>query len=596
MEAPLHWVIIETGSNQAYIFSTNKQRLQVAASAAVWQLGMEWIPEAIRGPGLTLVPGNANGGSDPIGVFRRDPNAVLHVVKASGRAVLLVHNEEHGRSIIRHVTRHALEERTGLDVWGHVGPALASDLSDAGKQFFVTDVGLRRQRTQRFSPITRFPTLPFHQPCAYTGLPAVRWDKETPKEPDLQARSDVIDFLFGNATKARKRMIKSAYGELTSEDQGFARYVMVRPEDLSGEGLSDNGWIGILHADGNGVGKIFANLRYAYQGEQFVRKQAELSSRLDDLTWMALRDTIVGRDSATGELTAQWRVDEENPTKYRNSILPIVVGGDDVSAALSGVIAFDFAELLARNFSHYAADEHGRPFRDALAAVKTALGADSAEASAIPDGLSLAVGLVFTKAHHPFSHSIEVAESLTSEAKKGSGRRYSAIDTHVLFESAVRDLEAIRKHMTFDDETFTYAGTPIAVPLTSTERAQATEDGLMTVDDVRALQGELTTDKETETPRLSRSQIQMFKQAITESKDHDTLTQKIALVRNRLAVLDVTIPSLVDHQLPDVTRDSASTMFTQALDLIDVARGTVESSHEHNNANGPSSADAEATL
>lgn len=575
-----YWVIIETGSNQKYIFGTNKQRLQVAASAAVWRLGMEWIGRAIVDSGLGQVAaapdeGSVFDGSAPstaaLQRYRASPNAVLHVVQASGRAVLLVHAPAHGRRIIRAVTERALSTRSGLDVWGRVGPAVADDLHDAGEAFFVTDVGLREQRAQRFSPSARFPTLPFHQLCGYTGLPASGWEVETAKETELHARSDVVDFLFTNAADARDRMIKTAYEKLGKKEWSLASHVLLRAHELArGDELSSNGWIGVLHADGNGVGKIFANLRLAYKGEAFILKQAELSAGLESITWNALRDTVIGKDHSTDD-TARWGLDP-NDGSFKNVILPIVVGGDDVAAALSGSIAFDFAVLLSKNFGHYAATDLGAPFRDALAAVKDSLreAGRTDEVDSIPPTLSLAVGLVFTKPHHPFSHSIGMAEELTSSAKKYSNREVGAVDTHVLFESAVRELQTVRAGMGFsaNGESFSYAGQPIAV--------ESNDHGLPTVDELRALQDLLTpseqNDQHAGSMTLSRGQIQSLKEALTESPDRATLLDRLSMLDNHLRLDDRTIPDEIDPR-----QSSGNPILVQALDLIDVARGTVES-------------------
>lgn len=101
-----------TGSNQAFIFETNKQRLQVAASRLVHELGHHWVPEALEGVG----------------------RAVRHVVKASGKAAILT-SPEVGRQVIEIVTRRAALEGAGIDVWGVIGTKpVADDLSDAGER------------------------------------------------------------------------------------------------------------------------------------------------------------------------------------------------------------------------------------------------------------------------------------------------------------------------------------------------------------------------------------------------------------------------------------------------------------------------------
>lgn len=562
----MHWVIIETGSNQRYIFATDKQRLQVAASAMVWQLGFEWIRQAITDVGLTYTTHRAE--------LVSSPDHVLHVVEASGRAVLIVHTPGQGRSIISNVTARALAEHSGLDVWGCVGPAIRDDLSDAHQLFVETDVLLRDQRTRRLPPATRYPNLPFHEQCAYTGRPTVRRAREVGgvADADPQSRSDVIDYLFTASTRARARMLDRLEVGIDRSDRETIRDVTVRLTDLTSTGLKDNGWIGVLHADGNGIGRIFANLRRVYPGSKFVEKQRELSAALESLTWKALQDSISGRDAATGARSA-WAEPDARKV-YRNSVLPIIVGGDDVSLAASGRIAFDLAVLLMKNFGHYATNsELGAPFTEALTQVKRVLSELDEPVEDIPDTLSLAVGLVFTKPNHPFVHSISLAEELTSEAKRQSGRRYAALDCHVLFESAVRGLDDIRASMGFegvgDSTGFTYAGRPIALVPNS--------DGLLTVEEFEELIDALG-DGGRDDSSLTRGQIQGLKEASTEADDRATLHSRVDLVRARFELLGTKLADIIDEQLPRAAADGVameSTMFISALDLAVVRAGTV---------------------
>lgn len=591
----MHWVIIETGSNQRYIFATNKQRLQVAASAAVWQLGFVWIKEAIEKVPLPYCR--------DLTTFE-SKRSVMHVVKASGRAVLLVHNAEDGRAIITAVTRRALEEKTGIDVWGRVSSRIDSEFKNAGDVFFETDALLREQRTKRLPPTVRFPTLPFHEQCAYTGLPAATVKKEVDGESP-KARSDVTEFLFENAGKARQRLLDKLHGAkvgLTPEDQAAAKRCTVQVKQMS-DGVRNNGWVAAIHADGNGIGKIFANLRVTYpEGRTFVAKQMELSDSLEELTWKALRDTVLGIDRTSGN--------SERTTWPDRSILPIIVGGDDISAAVHGRIAFEFSALLVANFGHYArADQLGKPFITAFDDVRKKVPG----IKDVPKQLSLALGLVFTKPNHPFSHSIALAEELTSSAKTHSKRQVGAIDSLVLYESAVRDLDSIRDMMIIperrsdDDDreppaagaeepgipVFSYAGRPIIV--------NDTHDELMTVGGIRELIDELSPPPDSNLPsvrapgqhdsgdsakRLSRGQIQDLRQALTEPRTIAGVTDQLRLVRARIDLSGNHVPEIIDKELRGVlAAGKDSTMFVTALDLAVVRAGTVEGNARANEDN-----------
>ncbi|MGF1647458.1 MAG: hypothetical protein ACFCVF_11160, partial [Kineosporiaceae bacterium] len=96
-------MIIETGGNQRYLFDTNRLRHAVGASQLVWETTNRWLPDAIHDPG-------------------RREGRIEEVMVASGRAHLLVDDEQVGRELIRRLSLWVLEEAPGLQLTGVVGP------------------------------------------------------------------------------------------------------------------------------------------------------------------------------------------------------------------------------------------------------------------------------------------------------------------------------------------------------------------------------------------------------------------------------------------------------------------------------------------
>ena len=109
-----HWVVIETASNQAFVFASNKQAVNVGASELISRVGMAWVPEAVAH------------------LVEKDGARVEKIVLVSGKALLIIDTEEHGRAIIRAVTERALREAPGLQVWGVVDPEPIADDADRG--------------------------------------------------------------------------------------------------------------------------------------------------------------------------------------------------------------------------------------------------------------------------------------------------------------------------------------------------------------------------------------------------------------------------------------------------------------------------------
>lgn len=594
----MHWTIIEVGSKQPYIFSSNKQRLQVAASAAIWSLGCERVRKAIESAGCDRVPDRE------LRKFLDDPDAqsdgrprVGHVVETSGKAVLLVPTKQAGIDIVEILTREAIEDNSGLDVWGYVSERLADDLSDAGTVFHLAELGREQHRLRRLGPQHRDATLPFHEPCAYTPRPAIVREVETSEDPtaERQARSASVDYLFRRATEARRRMIETLK-TLDPEAWTVVRQLILDLPNMK-KGLSDNGWVGVLHADGNGLGTIFTNLRHIYTGRDFISKENALSRSLDEVSWQALLHTVrgvhldgsfasdAGIDGvAADEPTERWA---RNPKEFANTILPIVVGGDDFALAVSGAIAFDFAVLLAQNFTRLASGSLGQVFTDALAELHK-------HEIPVPGSLSLAVGLAFTKPHHPFTHGFHLAGQLEKAAKERS-RDTSIIDAIVLRESTVRDLGDIKRQRTISvgdpsRDIYSFKSRPLDV--------DGSPFALSAVDHVRLLIRELNaTDEDTGERALPRGRIQVIRDALTEvgSGDVRQVRSAIESAQARHAYQGVQFPELLQEELDSLVAqlraaeqaaatDSANTTvvttdIVTAIDLADVMRGT-----EHGNS------------
>ena len=161
---PRHWVLIETGANQAYIFDTNRLRHAAGASYLVHELGTSWVPEIARSLGASVV------------------------LAISGKALLLVDNPAAGRAVIGAVSERALREAPGLEVTGVVGPGFDPALDSApagdapgpaGPGRALTHVEalagtyelLEAARGSRPSPHLRDPLLPWFEVCRDSGLP-----------------------------------------------------------------------------------------------------------------------------------------------------------------------------------------------------------------------------------------------------------------------------------------------------------------------------------------------------------------------------------------------------------------------------------------
>lgn len=382
-----HWVVLETASNQAFVFASNKQAVNVGASELIFRAGTAWVRDAIKQLGKSEVE---------------------EVVLASGKALLIVDTADHGQSIIRAVTEEALREAPGLQVWGVVDPEPIADDADRGPALERAHRLHATCRASRPSSLMRAPTLPYVKPCRYSGLPATAIGREG---SDWYPRGAAVHAAWRRAGAGRSRMAE----ELDAERA-------VLSADLLDRGVSEAGWIAVVHADGNGVGELFSHLHQAYSGADYTSRLHDFSVALDEVARKSLKDAV-----ATQGGRADW-------------ILPIVIGGDDVTAIMDGQVAFDVTEEFLRRFEQHSAEHPA--IREVVAAVL----AEVAPSAAHPVGLTACAGIAFIKPHHPFSDGYHLAEQLCRAAKavKDVDRRHSALDFHVLHDSVGRSLGQLR--------------------------------------------------------------------------------------------------------------------------------------------------------
>ncbi|KXK58952.1 hypothetical protein AWW66_26910 [Micromonospora rosaria] len=403
-----HWVLIETGGNQAYIFGSNRLRHVVGASQLVHEVGTEWVRDAVTDAALS---------PDPV------------VMTASGKALLLVDSAAAGQAVIRAVTRRALTEAPGLRVTGVVGPGFDPTDDGAHEEARRDTYALHgRVRAARTDLVLRDRVFPWHRLCRDSGQPAAREEVYGSGEPAVPASAGMLA-RSGARNRARRRL----------RDRLGDRLAAVIPTHL--DELRHGGWVAVVHADGNGVGGLFrtfaAHVAAVEKTDRVsvathARYQRAVATQLDDATWDAVRDAV-------GEL-----IDERPDENLTGRLLPIVVGGDDVTVACDAALAVPFVRSFA---AAYARRTAAQPTLSAIARVATGHA-----------GLTASAGIAVVKSHHPFATAYGLAEALTVSAKRFApeGRTLAACDIHVAHTSTLRDLDQLRQYVRGDD------GSPVA--------------------------------------------------------------------------------------------------------------------------------------
>ena len=162
------------------------------------------------------------------------------------------------------------------------------------------------------------------------------------------------------------------------------------PENEKFKELSDlsNGKnkIAVIHADGNGLGKLVPKLK---------EKLSSFSVALDDATQKAFEDA-----------------------KTKNmKIREVILGGDDLTVICDANEALGFTERYLANF-----EENTK----GIEAIKKLYSDETIKT----DKLTACAGIAYTNEKYPFHYAVSLAETLCGQAKKHSNREASCVMFH----------------------------------------------------------------------------------------------------------------------------------------------------------------------
>ncbi|MFY1699167.1 Cas10/Cmr2 second palm domain-containing protein [Solwaraspora sp. WMMA2101] len=506
-----HWVVIETGANQAYVFASNKQAVNVGASELIFQAGTGWVKDAV----------------DKINEGCPEP-VVEIVVAASGKALLLAADAHTGRAVVQAVTRRALDDAPGLEIWGTVDPDPVTDDADLSPALTRAYQRQAAWRSRRPSPLLRHPTLPFTRPCHYSGQPSTAMGEEggTP-----YPRAASVDAAWRRRDAGRDRMA----GKLGNE-------AVVDATKLA-DGVSHAGWVAVMHADGNGIGGVFRSIADSYAGEEFLANLGAFSRALDEVTVAALRYAVAQVTDRTG-----W-------------LLPLVVGGDDVTVVMDARPAFEVTATFVAKFAETAAGH------EAISRVLADVG---------HPGLTACAGIAYVKPHYPFSEAYGLAEQLCGSAKqiKRVDERCGALDFHVLHDSVGQSLARIRAPLTVPDgdggvaESRLWPG-PVVI-------GAPQPGGWADAHDVTRLRKVLEAlGGEDDPPVLARGALHRLRQALLAGRTEAVRASDQVGV---WAADPAAARSFLDENLlvaePSADRPVSFSRILGAVDLIDMAAGT----------------------
>lgn len=474
-------VLIETSGNQRYIFATNKLREHVGASELTYRVGTEtvlkaigkgdWVKDDLDGSKLrknlldeTVNPQIGNG------------NKVEVIIATSGKAILLVDERKTGENIIRDVTQTALRDMPGLIVHGAISSDVRDNLLNIHEAIVEVHRRLEEIRYQMPSNDQRFLRLPFFAPCATSALPA----SEIIEFPNRQG-TDV--YAFSKVTTAKRRALGKARKKFVDDSEAIKgriinllekTFALTLPENLEEfeKAFPESDWLAVIHADGNGLGEVFLKFdKYAKSrdGREYIEIYRKFSLALDVCT-------INAAGFALKRLRNLFKKEEVKEIP----VVPLILGGDDLTVLCDGRHALKFTHDFLSQFEKEAEKisteliVEGEAIRldylkDIVGKLQGVIPRVASNAFGVPR-LGICAGIAIIKPHFPFHQAYELAEQLLKSAKQVKEKikhphdgdvvslPSSAVDFHVVYDSAHSDLDDIRGRLKVDgDKTKLFA-------------------------------------------------------------------------------------------------------------------------------------------
>lgn len=372
-------VHIELSRVQTWLFAVPRLRAMVGANALLGETLRIALPKLARdtGHGWMLAPSNeahpCADGSDPL-KDHDDP-------AADAKAGILSRDGGH---FVAHFA-------AGADAFSDAaGQLLRSNLP--GLRFRVSIDRKRRTKSQAHLS-TELPVL---APCEWTGRGLASAIIEQGDE------SPAVSLEVTRRHEAARRVEDGTALDVASLLSVKTKLQKLeRPQEL--KELVGNGYLALIHADGNGVG-----------------------SGVGEDTPDSERAAFFHRNRVLLRRAAKKAVDDHCPDAGRAPLIPLMLGGDDLLLVTRAEIALPFVVTLCEELDALQKDSKG--FK-----------------------LTVGVGVVFAKHTIPIHRLHEVAEQLGSSAKrrfrgfKDEEAKRSVVDWAVFRSAWVNDSEEVRR-------------------------------------------------------------------------------------------------------------------------------------------------------
>jgi hypothetical protein len=496
--------VIDTPGIKPFVFGTDALAEIRGASALLDRLNRvetsERLKEALsRGVKKVFANGGAgqfvkvfaNGGAGQFVVEARDRSEV--------RAAL-----DHLAAYYRKQTGGEMRPLAGVAEWnGNDGESYRAAVEAA-----LEELHLQRSLAAGNPSV---PTLPFVLECESTShLPAVgayRWGNE--------------QLILSEASRLKREESRTARGgilwsgwmeSLDSEGRFVDNADKLRYADAEGIGQHScrNGYVALVYADGNSMGRILQELdsRDVYKAFSELVDGSVRDACYEALSTVCAPEVEQARDALTHG---------ENPGRLPADIL--LLGGDDLLVMLPADRALNYALQVTKTFERLTKDRQKKLSVAAQSFFKVRQLDDR--------GVTISCGVAIGPARYPFYLLLDLAEDLLRSAKRGGSADSTKtdywsptyVDFHLVAGSVGQDLSAIREL-----EYFVQSNTPRTLRPYRRDRLEHLRDAAQQLRQARLPRGKLhdlfEAALERRRPQAERRAQELFGQ-LRQDNAHD---------------------------------------------------------------------------
>ncbi|MFB1490235.1 MULTISPECIES: hypothetical protein [unclassified Thiocapsa] len=427
MGTPTFKLTIELKRVQTFIFEVPRLKAMLGANALIGQTMRHELPALLDEQGSRLdwpAEIGLQSGDDPLDHAATDPDDRDDPAKLYQRGILA---RDGGHFIVlfddEPAAKRFLEQAEAV-----LAERLPGVLYEARIETFPEPK--ERQGQARHPHETALLDLPVLQVCQETGQgPAsARNKKGNWQGESVRYRLEWGDRFYKGLTQDIIGLLRPTL--YPDRDMGWQE-----PDDLAQ--LAAGGYLALIHADGNGIGKRYKSWRDRARSTVEVVKEAHGEAFFHSMR-VAVRRAVVDALQATFS----------GPGGVRPYEI-LMLGGDDLLLACRADRALDFARAYAEELTRYRLAD-GQP-------------------------LTVAIGVAIAQKTYPLHRLHELAEELASSAKRlyralPDDEESSVIDWQVVTQSwfadvaeARRQSERIRYQVNDQSETLLLTGRPYRV-------------------------------------------------------------------------------------------------------------------------------------